>query len=576
MLRRTRLLRYLYRVTALPLLLSGVMVGAGTPGVQSENGRPRSTDRQAPARSASSTARQQDQQETTARPRRSRPRQSANRGQTRIRRPTQPGTTATGNRRPSSPRQRQPGVQTRRPRQRPSPSSRTSANRRRRTRPVPTRRPKPYSGIQLRALAADITALNGQLADLNRRTTRRFDRLASLEKLPPGQRYRFAEDQRSALQLAQQIDEHPENSAPLITLAHLQIRNRKQAEAEATLLKALALEPLNQELTFDLGELYLSMGKSGQAWDAFQEIIYQKPEQAQARLAQGRVLEHEGDYEGAMDIYTQVEADFGPSAEVNFHQARNLSAQGDHGAAVAQAREGLVRNPDSAPLAYVRGRAYAALGMLDRAKTDLYAALALNPDLLEVYETLGAIFMETGNYPAAEAAYLKVLRARPGDEEASFALGHAYLMDLKFQQAAEEWDRLAYLHGDNGKVNHWRSQAYYLHSLELNRQGQFQSALNARRNALALAGGHSTGWVVPALIGAGAAARAHGDYPRSIDYYDQALEMDPFSADGYIGLSRTYTAMQDSSRARESLLQALALDPDHPGAWAAQERFTRP
>ncbi len=214
--------------------------------------------------------------------------------------------------------------------------------------------------------------------------------------------------------------------------------------------------------------------------------------------------------------------------------------------------------------------------MLDRAKADLYDALVLDPDLLDVYETLGAIFMETGNYPAAEAAYLKVLRARPGDEEASFALGHAYLMDLKFQQAAEEWDRLAYLNGDHGKVNHWRSQAYYLQSLELNRQGQFQSALIARRKALALAGGHSTGWVVPALIGAGAAARTHGDYPRSIDYYYQALEMDPFSADSYMGLSRTYTAMQDPSRARESLSQALALDPAHAGAWAVQERLTRP
>lgn len=482
---------------------------------------------------------------------------------------------ATGNRRQPSARQRQPGAPTRRPRQRPSPSSR-AANGRQRARTIPARRPKPYSATQLRAWAAEITALNGQLVDLNRRTTRRIERLAQSEKLPPGQRYRFAEDQRRALQLAHQIDEHPENSAPVIALAHLQIRNRKHAEAEATLLNALALEPLNHELTFDLGELYLTMGKSGQAWDAFQEIIYQKPAHGQPRLAQGRVLEHAGDYAGAMDIFTQVEADFGPSAEVNFHQARNLSAQGDHGAAVAQAREGLVRNPDSAPLAYVRGRAYAALGMLDRAKTDLYAALALDPDLLVVYETLGAIFVETGNYPAAEAAYLKVLRARPGDEEASFALGHAYLMDLKFQQAAEEWDRLAYLHGDDGTVNQWRSQAYYLHSLELNSQGQFQSALSARRNALALAGGHSTGWVVPALIGAGAAARTHSDYPRSIDYYYQALEMDPFSADSYIGLSRTYTAMQDSSRASAYLLQALALDPDHPGAWAAQERFTRP
>ncbi len=484
--------------------------------------------------------------------------------------------TATGNRRQSSPRQRQLGAQSRKPRQRRSSSIRTPANRRQRTRPVPAHRPKPYSATQLRALAADITALNGQLVDLNRRTTRRIDRLALSGKLPPGQRYRFAEDHRRALQLARQVNEHPESSAPLIALAHLQIRNRKHAEAEGTLLKALALEPLNQELTFDLGELYLSMGKSGQAWDAFQEIIYQKPGQTRFRLAQGRVLEHTGDYAGAMDIYTQVEADFGPSADVRFHQARNLSARGDHGAAVALAREGLVPDPDSAPLTYVRGRAYAALGMLDRAKTDLYDALALDPDLLEVYETLGKIFMETGNYPAAEAAYLKVLRARPGDEGASFALGHAYLMDLKFQQAAEEWDRLAYLTGEQGKVNHWRSQAHYLQSLELSREGQFQSALNARRIALALSGGQTTGWVVPALMGAGAAARTHGDYPRSIDYYHQALDMDPFSADSYLGLSRTYTAMEDHSRARASLLQALALEPDHPGAWAAQERFTRP
>ena len=432
-------------------------------------------------------------------------------------------------------------------------------------------------------MASDIASLGNQLTALNRRTTRRLSRLAPPDSLPgqgqglPGsQRYRFAGDSRRLQQLIRQHEGHPKDLGTLVALADLQRRNHKLREAEAYLLKTLSLEPLNQGFLYDLGRLYLEKGEPTKAWGTFQEIIYLNPESIEARLAQGLVREKEGNYRGAEAVYLKVEEQFGAVAGVYFRRAMNLVAREDYGAAVTLAREGLALYPDYASLYYARGRAYAGLGLLARAKTDFYDALSLDTDLLEAYAALGEVSLQEGNAATAIRAFLRLLDEQPGDAVASLNLGRAYLMDLKLQEAVRELEMLQYLHPENREVDVWLPQAYYLYSLELKGRGRFKEAMDAHQKAMSLSAGQPRGWVVTALVNAGAAARSHDDYQRSIDYFQLAIENDPFRADSYVGLSRTYEAMQDYSRARTALRQALAIDPDHPAAQVELNRIAGP
>ena len=381
--------------------------------------------------------------------------------------------------------------------------------------------------------------------------------------LPLRHDYRVPGDYRQLLQLRRQHEDHPQDRAALLALADLQHRNNKFAESEAYLLKALALDPLSQSLLFQLGELYIEKGEFSNAWGTFQEIIYLNPENLMALLAQGQVREEEGNFEGAVVIYDRVETHLGPAARIYYRRALNLGGRGDFGAAVTLAREGLERYPDYAPLYFARAQAYAGLGLLDRSKTDLYDALALDPDLLVAFEALGDVSLLEGNAVTAIRAYLQVLGERPGSVAASFKLGRAYLMDLRLDEAAHEWELLDRLHPNERDLSPWLSQVYFLQALEHKRRGRFREALQAQRRAISRSGGNQPEWIVQALVIAGGAALAHNEYQRSLDYYDHAIRNDPFRADTFVALSRTYRAMQNTRAEQDALQQALALDPQH-------------
>lgn len=62
-------------------------------------------------------------------------------------------------------------------------------------------------------------------------------------------------------------------------------------------------------------------------------------------------------------------------------------------------------------------------------------------------------------------------------------------------------------------------------------------------------------------------ARRRGDAPATLAAYTQATRLAPADARGWQGLGRSHTEREDARPARTHLHQALALDPQSPGAW---------
>ncbi|MCK4578192.1 MAG: tetratricopeptide repeat protein, partial [Candidatus Marinimicrobia bacterium] len=377
-----------------------------------------------------------------------------------------------------------PSKQVRKIRRRP-PATRSKRPPRRKKAPAK----KGLSAAQIKALSGDITKLSDELIRSNEAKVRRLAALGPAESTPQAARYRFEGEHRRVQLLMARADDHPEDATLWADLADIEARNGKYASAEAYLLKALSLEPLNQELLYDLGRLYIESGNYHQAWNTSQEVIYLNPDNYQAHLAQGRIRDLEDNHAGAAALYEQVAEEFGLQPEVYYHQVTNRSARGDYGAAITLAREGLQQYPDYAELYYARGAAHFSLGMLDRAKIDYYDALSLDADLMMVYLAIADVSLHEGNYASAARVCLRYLDEYPGSFEASMKLGQAYLADLHFGEAVSEWEMLQYLHGSSQELERRLPQAYYLHSLELKRQGRFQEALDAHGKALQITGG---------------------------------------------------------------------------------------
>jgi tetratricopeptide (TPR) repeat protein len=429
------------------------------------------------------------------------------------------------------------------------------------------------SAAGLDSITKDIRSLNQRLVDLSSQSVRRFAELNEEDNRPANRRYRFAGDE-GRINYLNQIDGHDlGNVEVLAELAELERRNHRFERSENYLLKGLAIDPLNQDLQYSLGQVYLHLGRTTSAWSTFQEIIYQNPQNIKAHLAQWRIHEIEGDYEGAMALYVATEAKFGPQPMIYFARARNLTETGAARAAIETAAEGLGRFPDEGDLYYVRGRAYARIGMLDEAYSDYYNAISLGNSRSDVYRELGDISMQSANYVTAVRTYTIYLNAEPGDGEVALALGRAYLLDLRFKDAIEELQRQITLYDNKQEGSVWLPQAYYLYSLELKSDGQIGEALKYQRKALAVTGGSSSLWAVPALVGAGDSAFQRGENNRALRYYYQAIELDPFNGDPYVGLSQTYLALDDNLKAAEFLSKALKIEPGHSKALVLKDHI---
>ncbi len=448
------------------------------------------------------------------------------------------------------------------------PATRTRRPRPKRTVAKPIMKPEVMLGM-----VNEINALNAELADMHRKNTGELTRAIQPPSVPVAVRYRNRDDSETANDLLNRSARNPNDTGIIMRVAAIQVRNHKFAAAEKTLLRGLRITPLDQNMLHALGNVYLRMGSYIKAWNSYQEIIYLNPNHLRARLAQGAVREAEGNPVAAQAIYNSVDEAFGPTSGIIAATAENLILLGEAGDAVRLAGEGITHYPDSPELYVAQARGYYQLGMPDRAKTVLYAGLALNTSLTGAYLLLGDISMAGSQYSTAIRSYEKVVDLEPGKPDVSRKLGRAYVMDMNFTAAIAEYSTYKFLNPNSGAVNLPLAQALFLQSRQLHSRGDFAGAVQMHREALDMAGGAGTAWRETALLDAGEAARLKGGFNQAVDYYEGVIAMNAHRMDAYMGLSRTYESMNDYFQARIALRQALNIDPDHEGILILWDRY---
>ena len=470
----------------------------------------------------------------------------------------------TRRRRPAASRQQRPRPSTR-------DESQPSANRQRRPRPSgdqqsaraanqqnrPPRRPRPRPRRRLRtvtpaewrALAKEITAANGAISQQSRRTAAGLQTRTRRPAPAPARHYRQPGDERRAAGLRRQLADHPGDLNAVLQLADLARRNYHFDAAEQHLQQALIIEPLNQDFLIDLGKLYESFGRLAQAYAAYQEVIFLNGEHPEARLAQAGIRDQEGDGAAAAAILEEVALQQGRSAAHYYYAVLHRSAVGEHRAGIRLAEEGLNRYPDEARIYAARGRAYASLGINDRAKVNYYDALALDGNNLAVLLLLGRLSEEERQHDVAVRSFRLVLENHPGEPVASLGLGRAYLKDLRLAEAEGALALHRQLHGSSPELSRLLAQTYYLLSLQSGAAGRYHEALEYQSQSRRTAQTDRAGWVVPALLWAGQAEALKGRQQKAAKYFHQAVAMNPFSIEGHLGLSRVYLAFGELTKA---------------------------
>jgi len=161
------------------------------------------------------------------------------------------------------------------------------------------------------------------------------------------------------------------------------------------------------------------------------------------------------DYEDALKVFERLLKE-GESAEVYYNIGYIKTAKGEYGEAIEAFRKATQLDRLFAKAYEGMGRAYKALGRAEEAEACLNQAaqiylssekeedaedvlneiLAVNPDTVNVYNTLGVLYRKKGDFQTAMKHYEKALKIHPDEPNIHYNLGRLHV-DMKNLEAAK-------------------------------------------------------------------------------------------------------------------------------------------
>jgi len=206
--------------------------------------------------------------------------------------------------------------------------------------------------------------------------------------------------------LKKAIDLNPKNDDAYTRLGWFYRDQGTHSQVEDSFKKAIELNPKNDGAYVGLGWLYQTQGKLSQAEDSFKKAIELNPK-------------NDGAYVGLGWVYQKQ--DKFPQAEDSFKKAIDLNPKND--------------------VAYTKlGGLYQAQGKFPQAEDSFKKAIELNPRRDWAYSELGWLYQAQGKFPQAEEAFKKIIELNPQNDRAPGALSLLY-QEMGKSELAKEYNK---------------------------------------------------------------------------------------------------------------------------------------
>jgi tetratricopeptide (TPR) repeat protein len=170
------------------------------------------------------------------------------------------------------------------------------------------------------------------------------------------------------------------------------------------------------------------------------------PSEAEITLDEGMKLLETEDHEGALKVFEKLLSE-GESAEVYYNIGYVKTAQGQYPEAIDAFRKATQLDRLFAKAYEAMGRAYKELGQPEKAEENLNKAaeiylssekedqaeailneiLEVNPDTINVYNTMGVLYRRKGDYPTALKHYEKALKIHPEEPNIHYNIGRIHV-----------------------------------------------------------------------------------------------------------------------------------------------------
>jgi tetratricopeptide (TPR) repeat protein len=159
-----------------------------------------------------------------------------------------------------------------------------------------------------------------------------------------------------------------------------------------------------------------------------------------------------------------------------------------------------------------------AAGKLDEAEAAYKAILEKSPDVPEVYQNLGSLYLAKKDYPAAETAFQKGLELRPDSTDMSTLLARVYQESGQTEKAMALIEKSAGAHPEDAKAQF--NRGIFLLNANKNEEaiGAFEAAIKADPNT------------TEAYYRLGALMVGQGKIPEAIQLLEKYLSLNPTDA----------------------------------------------
>lgn len=327
-------------------------------------------------------------------------------------------------------------------------------------------------------------------------------------------------------------------------------RTGNTAKAIATMAPALSNEPVDPELLFLAGEVYLQSGDAKKAEEFFAKAIKQDPQNARRRTALAVTQLLTGRADTAFNELEQIAvSDKGTVADMALISAHIRRQEFDK---ALKAIEGLEKKQPGKPgAAILQGRTYLAKKDLANARKSFERALSMDPTFFPAVVSLAGMDIAEKKPEDAKTRFEALLVKEPKNGQALLALAE---LAARTGAAKDEVSKLI----NNAVAANPSEMAprLLLINFHLNNK-DIKQAMSAAQDAQTAIPDS------PELMDAlGQTQQVSGDINQAIATYNKLATLQPMSPQPYMRLAELHIAAKNKEAAAQNLRKALEIKPD--------------
>ena len=353
------------------------------------------------------------------------------------------------------------------------------------------------------------------------------------------------------------LEKHPDNVYARKILAQTLLKRGDSAAALAVLAPAMKQGPKDVQLLALTGESYMQVAKYEQAGEYFEQASALDPKAASLRMSLAMSKLGKGNASQAIDdlqMATQLDSKSPGAGIALIRTELNLR---DYPAALAAALPLEKNQPDNATVLALKGRAYAGMNDVPKARAAFEQALKAQADFFPAVDELVLLDLRERQPAQADARLKRFLAANPNSTDAMTALaGMAASADR--QGEATDWLIKAVAVDPSATGPSVSLITQYL------KLQQTQKALDI---ALQLKVSHPDDPDLLDLMGK--AQLANKDLDGALDSFRRLTVALPRSANAQMQLGALLMVLKKDGAAEDVFKTALSIQPDFPAAQLA-------